>query len=871
MFKKIFYSLTILAMLFGMFGVMGTGGVQPAKAAEAAATDARAGVVVLPDDGADADPFNDSYYYLFAVAPGFMSTVTPAVGDPIGCSIGANTAWVRVPAALVQPSLEQPISTLHIHAQAATLIAAPNTPDVLVIAAYIANADGTLGTRLGCDDSLADGLLDLVVQVPANTVVDVLIANNILAAPPAAVVAGGALWIMRGSDPAGGLIIAGLPGAATTTSVKIGTEDASTNDVDGNAWFGNVPAGTYLEGISRSVVVAGVSPFAYTYTVVVPGFQTYAADPTASIVDFAVNGVRNTAGGILAYSAHFMPFDGGFTTNMAITGGGAATVVRVTPRVWDIGVTADIAAGADYFMVVRNVGITAGSTYAADLRANVSTPQRVRMCTPNLYNVGVTRYDPEGALTSVTMNFDTGTAVCPAGYKGGEVFLTAGIPFAIRAQLTENTTQVWDYFVVPSNSPWNFAAGIATPAYTARFGQWYDALPLGDGDGVRDAAELTFLTTAGTSEEDYTAPVASVAMTRGNFVDANGNTLVRVRATDNLELSCLDVNGNGAYDDLILDDDDEGGTAGIDGAFGWEDDDEIAPCDRLQTVGFFATQLANDYAITDLSTTGLIGRYRHTRTIQTGPAADWVLAGTVNDLFAVSPNDTSMLGHWAWSWVEALYELGYTSGIGGNAYGPDQTMTRAQMAVFLSRVLSDNSSIPVAGAGVGGVFTDVPAAFWAGGAIEQLEDLGITSGIGGGLYAPNNPVTRAEMAKFIQLTFRTARLYGWTGCDLNLDGTCNSFTWWGLYLDLWDPSQNVLAPGSTFIDVPAGHWANLWIEEMNFDGLTSGCTYGVYDPGVRYFCPADDVTRGQMAKFILTALQTDGATRGFWPVLAPER
>jgi hypothetical protein len=92
-------------------------------------------------------------------------------------------------------------------------------------------------------------------------------------------------------------------------------------------------------------------------------------------------------------------------------------------------------------------------------------------------------------------------------------------------------------------------------------------------------------------------------------------------------------------------------------------------------------------------------------------------------------------------------------------------------------------------------------------------------------------------------------------------------------LDLWDPNQNVLAPGLTFVDVPADHWANLWIEEMWWDNLTDGCRTEMAGPFVwiNYFCPADPVTRGQMAKFILTAAEHNFVTQWVWPVLAPER
>jgi len=830
---------------------------------------------ILPDDGADADPYNDSYYSSAINVP--ASNVAEP-DNPIGCYIGTYTGWVRVPLALDPVTGVQLDSTLHINAL-------PGGIDALVIAAYVVNADGTLGARLGCDDSTADGILDLVVQVPAGTVVDVLVANNALFAIPISGL--GQLWIQRTGDTSGGLIASGLQLNSriqiyNPTTAMPPSGSASSPDDAGNAWFGwDVPAGTYNVGVSRQFP-ATAAPYAYLYTAAVPSRFAYVAPAGATLatLNVPVAWITNIAGVGLASNVDILPSDGRLAQNMRVILGpaGAAIPVLVTPTSWDAAAWIDQAALPDYLLMQRNTLAVVGGTYPLDFRAQIQTPTLVRMCSPNQFDLEQTRFDPPGPLTFITLRYDNGAVVgCPTNYEGGLVFLEAAEAFNIRAELREGTGGDWRYFVVPSNDPWNFTAGVAIPAYTAGFGAWYDM----DADGVRDndgdalyeppfTDEPTFLTTATTSAEEYLGAVASIAMTRGNWVDADNNRLVSMSSPDNTRVNCLDTNGDGLYNDLGGpfgggDDNDGGGTSNADGAFGWESRDSISPCDNL-TPGMGAEiNLANNYTITDLSTVGAIGRYLHTRKIQTGPAAAAVLAMATGDIFAVSPTDTSMLGSWAWSWVEALYELGYTTGIGGGAYGPDQTITRAQMAAFLSRVLADNSTIPAAGAGVGGVFTDVPAGYWAGGAIEQLEDLGITSGCGGGLFCPDAPVTRAEMSKFIQLTFRAATTYGWN-CDWNFDGDCTD----GFPIE-WNPSQNVLAPGSTFIDVPAGHWANLWIEEMFFDNLTSGCTYGVYDPGVRYYCPADDVTRGQMAKFILTALQTNAATQGFWPILAPER
>jgi len=111
------------------------------------------------------------------------------------------------------------------------------------------------------------------------------------------------------------------------------------------------------------------------------------------------------------------------------------------------------------------------------------------------------------------------------------------------------------------------------------------------------------------------------------------------------------------------------------------------------------------------------------------------------------------------------------------------------------------------------VFTDVPIDHWAGDFIEELAAEGITSGCGAGLYCPNNPITRAEMAVFL---LAAEHGQGWTP---------------------------PLSTGLVFADVPIDHWAGDFIEQLAAEGITSGCGGGLY-------CPNGAVTRAEMAVFL---------------------
>ncbi len=101
-------------------------------------------------------------------------------------------------------------------------------------------------------------------------------------------------------------------------------------------------------------------------------------------------------------------------------------------------------------------------------------------------------------------------------------------------------------------------------------------------------------------------------------------------------------------------------------------------------------------------------------------------------------------GDWFFDQVETIFEAGITQGYNDGTYRPDNTVTRAEMAVFLIRALSLQ---PIAAPT--GIFPDVPPGEWYAGYVEKLHAEGITQGYGDGTYRPDNTVTRAEMAAFI--------------------------------------------------------------------------------------------------------------------------
>ena len=124
-------------------------------------------------------------------------------------------------------------------------------------------------------------------------------------------------------------------------------------------------------------------------------------------------------------------------------------------------------------------------------------------------------------------------------------------------------------------------------------------------------------------------------------------------------------------------------------------------------------------------------------------------AHTIEALFApekqlADPDDTGVSG-----WLNTEDHLAYLNGYGGGLFGPDDHMTRAEAAqMFYNLLLDQDVSSTVR-------FTDVPADAWYARAVETLASLGMVEGVGGGKFAPERTITRAE---FTVMAMRFARL-----------------------------------------------------------------------------------------------------------------
>jgi S-layer homology domain len=193
--------------------------------------------------------------------------------------------------------------------------------------------------------------------------------------------------------------------------------------------------------------------------------------------------------------------------------------------------------------------------------------------------------------------------------------------------------------------------------------------------------------------------------------------------------------------------------------------------------------------------------------------------GTLNQIVPYSFLDVDP-SHFAWPFVEALYEASVTGGCGADNYCPDAATARGEMAVFLLRARFGAGYTPPPCTNA--IFTDVPCSNAFAPWVYDLVARGVTSGCGNGQYCPGSPVTREQMAVFLLRT---------------LEGPS--------YVP---PACSV----PTFADVPCASPYARWIEELVRRNITGGCGGGNY-------CPTTAVNRAQMAVFLV-------ATFGLIPV-----
>lgn len=160
--------------------------------------------------------------------------------------------------------------------------------------------------------------------------------------------------------------------------------------------------------------------------------------------------------------------------------------------------------------------------------------------------------------------------------------------------------------------------------------------------------------------------------------------------------------------------------------------------------------------------------------------------------------------HWAEADINAIFTNGWMIGTSDYTFSPNQSLTRAQAAVVLVRALGLTNN------GSENVFTDVAENYWAKNEIEIAYQNGIVKGIAEGEFAPDQPLTREQMAVMLSRIFN------------------------------YKESVDILEYPNPFSDINSEDWAYEEIMILNKLGILTG-----YEDGS--FRPKKSITRAEMA------------------------
>lgn len=127
---------------------------------------------------------------------------------------------------------------------------------------------------------------------------------------------------------------------------------------------------------------------------------------------------------------------------------------------------------------------------------------------------------------------------------------------------------------------------------------------------------------------------------------------------------------------------------------------------------------------------------------------------------------------WFYDSVRFVYENGLFQGMTGTLFMPQESMNRAMLATVLYRLAGGPEAVP------SHAFQDVPAEAYYAEAVSWAYQNGIVEGMAEGIYAPDQKVTREQMAVML---YRYAKQYA--GMATEARGDLSAF-----------PDQGKIAP-----------------------------------------------------------------------------
>lgn len=179
-------------------------------------------------------------------------------------------------------------------------------------------------------------------------------------------------------------------------------------------------------------------------------------------------------------------------------------------------------------------------------------------------------------------------------------------------------------------------------------------------------------------------------------------------------------------------------------------------------------------------------------------SSDNTYTNSKGDLFGSSgtllehrlPFSDLAVGHWAYSNVRHLYNKSIINGYADNTFKPNNSITRGEAIKMIVAALGVNTS------SYNSNFSDVKPNSWAYPYVSYAASSGITTGYPDNTFGLSKPITRVEIATFLQRAYQFSM----------------------------GPTPK------TFSDVPVTHWAYQTITVLSSNSIITGYQDNTFRP-----------------------------------------
>lgn len=184
--------------------------------------------------------------------------------------------------------------------------------------------------------------------------------------------------------------------------------------------------------------------------------------------------------------------------------------------------------------------------------------------------------------------------------------------------------------------------------------------------------------------------------------------------------------------------------------------------------------------------------------------------------------------HWAKNYIESLFRMGIVQGKSKGIFGPNDQLTRAE---FVKIALKSAGIEPdIIQEGEEAPFKDVPLYSWFAPYVKKAKEIELIKGYDDGTFRPDQYINRVEAIKMLFSAFKF---------DLSYRSTF---------------AQPDDTADKRFLDIKKIEWYFPYTEFAIKNRIMQGAP-SLTNPHVRYFGPASPMTRAEMSKIAIKAIE----------------